>query len=244
MSAAPRHRREEPTAARYSRREFLSNTGAAAGASIIAPSLISFSTTAAPPIRVPGEARLLPAPSKEGGMPLMQALSLRRSTREFSPRPLPAQVLSNLLWAAYGINRPSGDRTAPCWRHVVAIDVYAAMEDGLWLYDPKRHALVAHPAGDIRAQTGRQDFPANAPLNLVYVAHGERMKELTPEHRSLFCSVDSAFIGQNVYLYCAGAGLVTVFRGALDYPNLARAMRLPEDQFVTFAQTVGYPLGA
>ena len=86
------------------------------------------------------------------------------------------------------------------------IDVYAAMADGLWLYDPKRHALVAHPAGDIREHTGRQDFPAIAPLNLVYVAHGERMKELTPENRTLFCSVDAAFIGQNVYLYCAAAG--------------------------------------
>jgi nitroreductase len=243
MSAAPRHGREEPTIARYSRREFLSNTGAAAGVSIIAPSLMPFSTSAAPPHPVPGEARLLPAPSKKGGMSLMQALSLRRSRREFSPRPLPVQVLSDLLWAAYGINRPGGDRTAPCWRHVFAIDVYAAMEEGLWLYDPTRHALVAHPAGDIRAHTGRQEFPATAPLNLVYVAHGERMKELTPEHRHLYCCVDSAFIGQNVYLYCAGAGLATVFRGALDYPNLARAMRLPEDQFVTFAQTVGYPAG-
>jgi nitroreductase len=174
-------------------------------------------------------------------MPLMEALSLRRSTREFSPRKLPDQVLSDILWAAYGVNRASGDRTAPCWRHILVIDVYAAMEDGLWLYDPKRHVLVANPAGDVRAQTGRQDFPAAAPLNLVYVAHGERMKELTPEDRKLFCSVDSAFIGQNVYLACASAGLVTVFRGAIDYPRLARAMRLPEEQFVTFAQTVGYP---
>ncbi|HEX4943164.1 MAG TPA: nitroreductase family protein, partial [Usitatibacteraceae bacterium] len=81
------------------------------------------------------------------------------------------------------------------------------------------------------------------PLNLVYVAHGDRMAELMPEDRKLFCSVDAAFIGQNVYLYCASAGLSTVFRGAVDYPRLVRAMRLPEDQFVVFAQTVGYPRG-
>ena len=235
----PRHRSEESSTPRYSRREFLSNT-ASAGAAIIAPSLVSFRTVAATQ-SVPGEVRLLPEPAKTGGMSLMQALSLRRSTREFSTRKIPDQVLGELLWAAYGVNRPSGDRTAPCWRHIVVIDVYAAMADGLWLYDPKRHALVAHPAGDIRAHTGRQDFPAIAPLNLVYVAHGERMKELTPENRTLFCSVDAAFVGQNVYLYCAAAGLATVFRGAVDYPKLARAMRLPEDQFVTFAQTVGYP---
>jgi nitroreductase len=237
----PRRRSEESSAPRYSRRDFLGNTGAA-GAAIVVPGLMPVSASAAPR-PVPGEVRLLPEPSKTGGMPLMEALSLRRSTREFSPRKLPDQVLSDILWAAYGVNRASGDRTAPCWRHVLVIDVYAAMEDGLWLYDPKRHALLAHPAGDVRARTGRQDFPAAAPLNLVYVAHGERLRELTPEDRKLFCSVDSAFIGQNVYLCCASLGLVTVFRGAIDYPGLARAMRLPEDQFVTFAQTVGYPKG-
>lgn len=242
---APRHRNGDiPASAGYSRRDFLSDTGAAlAGATIMAPGLVPVNAAAsAKP--APGQARLLPAPSKEGGMPLMQALSLRRSTREFSPRRLSDQVLSDLLWAAYGVNRPSGDRTAPSWRQVVVIDIYAAMKDGLWLYDPQRHTLIAHPTGDIRAQTGRQDFPATAPLNLVYVAHSERMRELTPENRTLFCSVDSAFIGQNVYLYCASAGLATVFRGAVDYPRLSRAMRLLEDEFVTFAQTVGYPKGS
>jgi nitroreductase len=238
----PRHRSEEPSAPRYSRRHFLSDTGAA-GAAIIAPGLVARDAVAASR-PAPGELRLLPEPAREGGMPLMQALGLRRSTREFSPRRLPDPVLSNLLWAAYGVNRPTGDRTAPCWRHVLVIDVYAAMDDGLWLYDAKRHALVAHPAGDVRAKTGRQDFPATAPLDLVYVAHGERLRELTPEDRKLYCSVDTAFIGQNVYLCCAAAGLATVFRGSIDYPGLARAMRLPEDQFVTFAQTVGYPAGA
>jgi nitroreductase len=236
----PRRRHVDiPDEARLSRRDFLASTGAA-GAAIVVPGLVPVHAKAAPATG-PGEVRALPEPSKEGGMPLMQALAKRRSTREFSSRKLPDQVLGDLLWAAYGVNRANGDRTAPCWRHIISIDVYAAMQDGLWLYDPKRHALVAHPAGDIRAQTGRQDFCADAPLNLVYVAHGERMTGLTPENRKLFCSVNSAFIGQNVYLYCASAGLATVFRGAVDYPKLARALRLPEEQFVTFAQTVGYP---
>jgi YHS domain-containing protein len=170
----PRHRNGDfSAAAGYSRRDFLSDTGAAiAGATIVTPGLVPV-TAAASAKPAPGQARLLPAPSKEGGIPLMQALSLRRSTREFSSRKLSDQVLSDLLWAAYGVNRASGDRTAPSWRHVIVIDIYAAMEDGLWLYDPQRHALIAHPTGDIRAQTGRQDFPANAPLNLVYVAHGD-----------------------------------------------------------------------
>jgi len=189
------------------------------------------------------EAMPLPAPRRTGGMPLMQALQLRRSTREFAPRPLPPAVVSDLLWAAFGINRPSGDRTAPYWRHIMVIDVYAAMADGVWLYDPKQHALLPHLAQDIRAQTGTQDFAATAPLDLVYVAHGERMQDLSAEDRRLYASVDAGFIGQNVYLFCASEGLATVFRGAVDHTKLAVAMRLPESAFVTFAQTVGYPKG-
>ena len=187
--------------------------------------------------------RALPPPRGEGGLPLTAALKLRRSTREFSDRPLPAQMLSDLLWAAFGINRPSGDRTAPYWRHVMVMDIYAAMADGVWLYEPKTHALLPHIRADIRGATGLQDFVATAPLNLVYVAHGERMTDVSPADRRLYASVDAGFIGQNVYLYCASEGLGTVFRGALDYPKLAKAMLLPKEQFVTFAQTVGYPRG-
>jgi nitroreductase len=186
------------------------------------------------------ESRALPAPRKDLGKPLMQALQLRRSTREYSQRPLSDQVLSDILWAAYGVNRPSGDRTAPYWRHIMVLDVYAAMADGVWLYDPKRHALLPHLGADVRAQTGIQDFAATAPLNLVYVVHGERMAEISPEERRLYGSVDAAFAGQNVYLYCASEGLATVFRGAVDYDKLGRAMRLGEGQLVAFAQTVGY----
>jgi nitroreductase len=185
----------------------------------------------------------LPPPRTEGGMPIMTALKRRRSTREYADRPLAAPLLSDLLWAAFGVNRPSGDRTAPTWRHIMVIDVYAVLADGVWLYEPTAHALVPHLAGDIRRQTGLQDFVATAPLNLVYVAHGERLAEVSPEDRRLYASVDAAFIGQNVYLFCASEGLATVFRGAVDYPALARAMRLPEPQFVAFAQTVGYPRG-
>ncbi len=189
------------------------------------------------------ESRALPPPRKAGGMPLMEALAKRRSTREFSQRPLPPQLLSDLLWAAYGINRPSGDRTAPYWRHIMVIDVYAAMADGLWRYDPARHALAKELPDDLRAQTGLQDFAGVAPLDLVYVAHGDRMRDVGPVERRLYASVDAGFIGQNVYLFCASEGLATVFRGAIDYPKLDAALRLDASRFVTFAQTVGYPLG-
>lgn len=187
------------------------------------------------------EIRALPPPRADLGNPLMQALKLRRSIRAYARRELSAQVLSDLLWAAYGVNRPSGDRTAPYWRHIMVIDVYAAMADGVWLYDPKQHALLPHLGADIRALTGMQDFVATAPLNLVYVVHGERMNDVTPQDRRLYGSVDAAFAGQNVYLYCASQGLATVFRGAVDHEKLGRAMKLGEGQFVAFAQTVGYP---
>ncbi len=174
-------------------------------------------------------------------MPLASALKLRRSTREYAARVLPEQVLSDLLWAAFGINRPNGDRTAPYWRHIMVIDVYLAMADGVFLYEPHDHALVPHLPTDVRAQTGLQDFAATAPLDLVYVAHGERMQDISAVERRLYASVDAAFIGQNVYLFCAAQGLATVFRGAVDVAACARALKLPQEQFVTFAQTVGYP---
>ena len=186
------------------------------------------------------ELRLLPPPRMDVGKPVMQALQARRSTRAYSARPLSQQVLSDLLWAACGINRSTGERTAPYWRHIMVLDVYVAMADGVWFYEPQQHALRLHLDADIRAQTGTQDFVASAPLNLVYVVHGEHM-DVPAADKRLYGSVDAAFAGQNVYLYCASEGLATVFRGAVDYPRLERAMQLGEGQFVAFAQTVGYP---
>jgi len=206
--------------------------------------LASAALAAAPAVAVAQELkpRDLPPPRSEGGQSLTAALRLRRSTREYSDLPLPAQILSDLLWAAFGINRPaSGDRTAPYWRHIMVIDVYLAMADGVWLYEPKTHKLLPYMKEDFRAQTGLQDFVATAPLNLVYVAHGERMMDVIPEERRLYACVDASFIGQNVYLFCASEGLATVFRGAVDGPKLGKALKLPDQQFVTFAQTVGYP---
>lgn len=211
-----------------------------ANAGLLAGTMIA----AAPSVAAPeATAMELPPPRREGGKPLMQALRLRRSIREYAGRPLPPQILSDLLWAAFGINRPSGERTAPYWRHVMVIEVYAAMADGVWLYEPKGHALLPKLREDIRAQTGLQDFVAKAPLNLIYVAHGERLQDISAEDRRLYASVDAAFIGQNVYLFCASEGLATVFRGAVDQQKLARTLQLGAGQFVTFAQTVGYPPG-
>jgi nitroreductase len=209
--------------------------------------ILASAAVAATPTVVAGQElkpKDLPPPRSEGGQSLTAALKLRRSIREYSDQPLPAQVLSDLLWAAFGINRPaSGDRTAPYWRHIMVIDVYLAMADGVWLYEPKTHKLLPYMKEDFRAQTGLQVFVATAPLNLVYVAHGERMTDVAPEERRLYACVDASFIGQNVYLFCASEGLATVFRGAVDGPKLGHHLQLPDQQFVTFAQTVGYPRG-
>ena len=209
-----------------------------ANAGLVAAAVVGAPAMAAQPARE----MELPAPRTEGGKPLLEALKLRHSTRAYSDRSLSPQILSDLLWSAFGINRPAtGDRTAPYWRHVMVIDIYAAMADGVWLYEPKRHVLVQHQNADIRADTGLQDFVATAPLNLIYVAHGERMQDVSAEDRRLNASVDAGFIGQNVYLFCASEGLGSVFRGAVDQQKLAQKLKLPAGQFVTFAQTVGYP---
>jgi nitroreductase len=123
----------------------------------------------------------------------------------------------------------------------MVIDVDAAMANGVWLNEPYQYILLRKLRADIRTQTGLQDFVGVAPLNLFYVADGERMQDVSPQERRLYASVDTGFIGQNVYLFCASEGLATVFRGAVNYKELDRIMQLGTDQFVTFAQTVGYP---
>jgi nitroreductase len=185
---------------------------------------------------------VLPPPQTEGGKPLMQALRLRASSREFAPEPLPAQTLSNLLWAAWGINRPdSGKRTAPSARNWQEIDVYAVLERGVFLYDAVAHRLKPVAAGDFRAATGRQEFAREAPLTLVLVADRARMKDAPADQVEAYASADAAFISQNIYLFCASEGLATGVRASVDKPTLARSMQLADTQIITFAQSVGFP---
>lgn len=187
----------------------------------------------------------LPPPETAGGKPLMQALHERRSSREFASRALPPQLLSNLLWAANGVNRPdSGKRTAPSARDWREIDVYVATADAAYRYDPPTHSLAGVAAGDIRALTGVQDFVARAPVNLVYVADFDRMGDSPAEHKTRFSAADAGFIAQNVYLFCASSGLATVVRGLFDPDKLAPALKLGRHQQVILTQSVGYPAGA
>ena len=184
----------------------------------------------------------LPPPQTTGGKPLMQVLKERKTMREYSAKPLSPQTLSDLLWAADGINRPdSGGRTAPTAKNMQEIDVYAAMTDGLYLYNAKANTLEGVLAGDIRAATGGQPFVKDAPVNLVYVADASKMAGMPQDAADFYSATDTGFISQNVYLYCASAGLATVVRGWVDKPALAKAMKLRPDQKVILAQTVGYP---
>lgn len=183
----------------------------------------------------------LPSPRMKGGKPLMEALKERRSNRDFSSKPLPPQVLSELLWAAWGINRPkTKGRTAPSAMNMQEIDIYVAMPSGLYIYDAVMHSLLPVSTDDIRALTGKQDFVGVAPLNLVYVADLSRAKK-AGANAVFDTACDTGFISQNVYLYCASEGLSTVARGYFDEATLSRAMKLRPDQKIILAQTVGYP---
>lgn len=188
-----------------------------------------------------GELIKLPPPQSQGGMPLMEAFKARHSTREFSSRALPLQVLSDLLWAANGVTRPeSGKRTAPSAKDMREISVYVATVDGAYLFDPSAHTLHRVVERDIRALTGTQDFVGQAPLNLVYVSDQSRM-DTSEENKRFYSATDTGFIAQNVYLFCASSGLATVVRGSVDREALATALGLAPHQQIILSQTVGYP---
>ncbi len=184
----------------------------------------------------------LPAPQKEIGKPLMQALQARQSSRSFDSKPLPLQDLSNLLWAAYGINRQEAEkRTAPSAMNWQEIDIFVALPEALYVYEPKTHSLTLIVAKDLREATGKQPFVKDAPVTLVYVADAARMKNAQEADRTLYSAADAGFIAQNVYLYCASQGFAVVVRGMVDRPSLAKEMKLRSEQRILLAQTVGYP---
>ena len=181
----------------------------------------------------------LPPPQTDGGRPLMQVLNDRKTTRDFAPDKLSPQVLSNLLWAAFGVNRPDGRRTAPSAMNKQEIDIYVATGEGLFVYNAQVNRLDPVLAQDVRSATGTQSFVAAAPVNLVYVA--DLAKAGSEPDADLYTAADTGFLAQNVYLYCASEGLATVVRGSVDRATLAKAMKLRPEQKIILAQTVGYP---
>jgi len=181
----------------------------------------------------------------------MDALALRSTSRSFASDALPIQTLSNLLWAADGINRPtSGLRTAPSAMNWQEIDIYVVTANGTYVYEAASNTLRPVASGDLRPLTGQQSFIKDAPVSLVYVADAGRMKKLPEEPgprkqvvdlKQVMTWADAASISENVYLFAASEGLAAGVRALIDRVALAKALQLTEDQTITLAQSVGFP---
>jgi nitroreductase len=177
----------------------------------------------------------LPKPQMEGGKIVMQALAERKTTREFSNQALSPQMLSNLLWAAFGVNREKAERagtgrTAPSGMNRQSVQLYVLLPEGVYLYDAQPHVLKPVAAGDIRAKAGPAPA-AMAAVTIAYVADSDAGS----------APVEAGFIGQNVYLFSAAFGLNAWFRAG-GVAELAGPLKLTEKQRVLYAQTVGYPV--
>lgn len=185
---------------------------------------------------------VLPAPEIVGGMGLMDALHERHSVRDFLSEPLSSQVLSNLLWAACGVNRPeTNGRTAPSAMNAQEVEIYLALPQGLYLYEPHQHLLKQVVAKDVRRTTGYQDFVDTAPLDLIFVADHSSMRLVPASKRESYALVSAGAMTQNIALYCVSAGLGCVVRAWFDRNTLSQAMQLGTDQQILVSQTVGRP---
>ncbi len=183
----------------------------------------------------------LPPAQKTGGMPIMETLAKRSTARAFDTRELSAQQLSNALWAGFGISRPDGKRTAPSAMNRQELDLYVLLKAGAYLYDAKTHRLTPVLAEDLRPLGGTQDFVREAPLTLVFVADLAKMGDGDRAQKEAMADFDTGFVSENVYLYCASAGLATGVRAMVDRDALGRKLGLRADQRITAAQSIGYP---
>lgn len=173
----------------------------------------------------------LSEPVMTGGVSLMEALQNRHSSQKFSAKKeISLQTLSDIMWAANGVNRPDGKRTTPSALNTQNIFVFAVLKDGIYKYLPETHTLEAFSREDIRPIIGN----TKAPLILLYVANLARQSKY-------LSGVDCGFIGQNVYLYSAANGLNTVFLYGVNASALNYKLDLRLGEEVLFAQIVGYP---
>jgi len=139
------------------------------------------------------------------------------------------------------VNRPeTGGRTAPSAMNSQEVDVYVALAEGIYIYEPKPHQLKLVASGDLRGKTGGQAFATNAPVTLLFVADQARLSRSKPEGRAFYADVDTGYVSQNVYLFCASEGLGTVVHD-LDRAPLMAVLKLRPEQRIILAQAVGYP---
>jgi len=184
----------------------------------------------------------LNAPETDEGTTVLQALKERKSVRKFADSPLSLQELSNLVWAADGISRPDGRRTAPSSSNVQEFDIYVIREDGVYVYNPQNQELDPVAQGDFRKSAGVQDYVATAPINLIYVANFNKFKATADDNaKLLIASTDVGFIAENVALFSTSVGLASVPRANINKEELAQVLKLLPEQRIILGQTVGYP---
>jgi len=210
------------------------------------------------PVSFLAHARVALPPPRLGAATLRDALRRRRTTREIRDRKLPQQLLSNLLWAACGVNRRRGPFgypgvTAASASDSQEIDLYVALEDGVYRFDPRRHRLLPVASGDLRPLAigrGQRDMATSAPVQIIYVADVHRLTHTAgfqepglhdPEVQKSYYYVDTGLIAANVYLFAAAHGLACWFHNC-DRVALTPRLKLRDEQRVLFAQTVGYPV--
>jgi nitroreductase len=186
------------------------------------------------------QSTILPAPQKTGGMPLMEALAKRSTSRAFATNELSLQQISSLLWAAFGINRPDGKRTAPSAMNRQEAEIYVLLKQGVYTYSAVSNQLDLIAAEDVRALGGTQSFVKDAPLTLVFVADLAKTGGANESSRN-YAYADAGYISQNVYLFCASEGLATGVRASIDRTPLGQKLKLRPDQMIVLAQSVGYP---
>lgn len=183
---------------------------------------------------------VLPKADLKSGKPLMECLSLRRSSRNFSSKALPLQMISEILFAADGINRPDGHKTVPTAMNRQNQTVYAVTKDGVYLYNNKKHSLVLVNKGDFRKNCGMQPFHAKAPMVIVFVSDMAAIGN-TPEQKAMYAGNHSGSASQNIYLYAASRGLSTVICGSINKDLLKKTLKLKGAQQAVFSQPIGFP---
>lgn len=233
---------------KISRRKFV---GAVPSLAVIAGSVAS--DTIKPQIKSDLQIIVLPEPEKEGGKSLLFSLQERQTIRNISSKDLPLQVISNLLWAGFGINRKRSSfgkpgRTAPSASNSQEIDLYVALKEGAYIYDAIQHRLLPVAGGDFRSRSGRR-VGALAPLHIFYIVDTGKY-DLGPDQpdpnigdqevQKSYYYADTGFIAQNVYLYAASVGLAAWFHNC-DKINTVKEFKLKPGQKVLFAQSIGYP---
>ncbi|MCF7973222.1 MAG: SagB/ThcOx family dehydrogenase [Phycisphaerae bacterium] len=195
---------------------------------------------AAPQVRALEPIQLTP-PDLSHSKPLLQVLQERQSTKTYDTRSIPVDTLSNLLWAAFGINRPeAGKRTVATAVNCQDIDIYVVFAQGVYVYQAREHRLVPVLDRDVRSLAATQDYAQKAAIQLVYVSDYGKMNDSFGAKKPIYSAFHAGAISQNVYLYCASAGLGSVVRDSVDREALHKALKLRDNQTIVMGQTVGY----